>query len=83
LLLPVSISASPSGCRISNYKAATKSNTLSGMFSKMMSIPLLGGFSPNKWRIVVDVILEKSADDPKIHQLHIIALQESDFKQCS
>jgi hypothetical protein len=82
-LLPESTSSSPSGRYIGHYKVAAKSDTLSGLLSKMMSIPLLGGFSPTGWRTVVDVMLEKSAGDPKIHRLRIIALQESDFNQCN
>jgi hypothetical protein len=80
-LLPEKISSSPSGRHIGHYKAIVKSDDLSEIWSTMMSILLKAGFSPRRWREVVDVMLEKSPGNSKIHRLHIVALQESDFKQ--
>ncbi len=78
-----STSSSPSRCHIGHYKLVAKSDFLSDLYSKMMSIPLLAGFSPSKWREVMDMMLEKTSGDPKIHRLWIIALQETDFNQCN
>ncbi len=51
------------------------------MITKMIAIPHLSGYSPIRWRHIVDVMLEKSPGDALIHRLHIIALQESNFNQ--
>jgi hypothetical protein len=74
-------SSSTSGRHLRPYKAAILSDILSKLHSKLMSIPALAGIPPSRWHQIVDVMLEKKPGDRRIHRLHIIALQESNFNQ--
>jgi hypothetical protein len=67
-------SFSPSGRHLGHYKAAINSETLSKLHSQLMSIPYMAGFSLDCWKQVVDIMLEKSPGNLKIHCLQIITL---------
>jgi hypothetical protein len=55
-----STTSSPSGRHIGHYKAILKDPTLVTMRTDMMSLPFQIGFAPERWKRVVDIMLEKT-----------------------
>jgi hypothetical protein len=52
---------------------------LADIYAIMLSLPLLHGFAPDKWKYCVDAILEKTTGKPIIEKLRIIMLSKADF----
>ena len=75
------ISSSPSEKHVGHYKAAVKRPALAKMYADLMSLPYREGFSPQRWRVVLDVMLPKEKNNWKISRLRIIQLYESDANQ--
>ena len=52
---------------------------LADIYSVMISMPLLHGFAPMRWRHCVDAIIEKIPGKPMLEKLRIIMLFAADF----
>lgn len=74
-------SSIPSSRHVGKYKAALEYPSLVQMYSRMMTMPYTHGFTFDRWRKVVDVVLPKDAGEFKIHRFRIIRLVESDFNE--
>ena len=66
---------------IGKYKAVLDHPALVQMYTSMMNIPYKHGFTFDRWKEVVDVVLPKDAGEFKIHRFRIIRLVESDLNQ--
>ena len=53
---------------------------LADIYATMLSLPLLHGFAPARWKYCVDAILEKSPGKPVIEKLRIIMLYKVRFQ---
>jgi hypothetical protein len=48
----------------------------------IINLPLKHGFSPNRWQLVVNAVIEKIPNKPYVHKLRIIHLLEADYNLC-
>jgi hypothetical protein len=76
---PEKTSSSPSGRHFGHYKTALQSTIILSVLHKLTSIPFQFGFSPSRWRIAIDTMLEKTPGNPHLSKLRIIQLIEADF----
>jgi hypothetical protein len=75
------MSSSFSGRHMGHYNAILENDQVAQLHARMMSIPYIAGFAPDRWHNIVDVMLEKDPGSHRIHRLRIVALLESDFNQ--
>ena len=74
-------SSSPSGRHFGHWKSIAKSNGLSSIFSKMVSLPTESGYSPTRWKNRIECSLEKKGKRLRPNELRIIVLLEADYNQ--
>jgi hypothetical protein len=72
-------SSGPSSIHFGHFKAYASSAYLTRWATTMMNIPYLSGYSPNRWRRGVNVMLEKKAGVVDVDKLRTILLFEGDF----
>jgi hypothetical protein len=82
-------STSPSGChlglrRITSYAQEEKEIDSARLQilnaqTDIINLPLQHGFSPNRWRTVVNAMLEKIPGRPYLHKLRVIHILEADY----
>jgi hypothetical protein len=84
-----STSTSPSGChlglrRISGLATETKEletirSRILQVQAHIINIPTATGFTPERWKTVVNAMLEKIPGKPYLHKLRVIHLLEADY----
>jgi hypothetical protein len=85
--VPEKTAPSYSGRGIQNCKACVenmddgRTDAIYSVHVTMMSIPLVAGFCPERWKHVTDVILEKIPGVVRTNKLCIIQLLEADMNQ--
>jgi hypothetical protein len=72
-------SSSASGLHYTLWKAIAEDNKLSAIHAIMISLPFMYGFVCDRWRKIIDCMLEKKPGVRKIHIMRIICLFEADF----
>eukprot|EP00957_Ditylum_brightwellii_P127320 9708094-Ditylum_brightwellii.AAC.1 len=74
-----STSSSPLGRHYGHYKAVLDHNDIFIVHAQMMSLPWLVGFTPHRWELVIDCMLEKVSGVPKNDRLRHIIIVEGDM----
>ena len=72
-------SLSPSGHHITHYKILATDPELSQILARAITLPFTYRFSPARWRIAVQFMLEKEPGDPIIPKLRVIQLLVADM----
>jgi hypothetical protein len=64
-----------------HFKAGCTDDTIANFEATMANIPLLSGYSPRRWRKVVDCMLLKREDDYNVEKLRTIVLFDPEANQ--
>jgi hypothetical protein len=72
-------SSSASGLHYNLWKAIATDDELSAIHAIMISLPFMYGFICNRWRKIIDCMLEKKSGIRQIHIMRIMCLFEADF----
>jgi len=72
-------SSSASGLHYTLWKTIAEDNKLSAIHAIMISLPFMYGFICDRWKKIIDCMLEKKPGVRKIHIMRIICLFEADF----
>ncbi|KAL7504338.1 hypothetical protein ACHAXN_002031 [Cyclotella atomus] len=72
-------SSSASGLHYTLWKAIAEDDKLSTIHAIMISLPFMYGFICERWRKIIDCMLEKKPGVRQIHIMRIICLFKADF----
>jgi hypothetical protein len=85
----IPMSMSPSRCHLglrripaipTNEKDTKKLRTrILTVQTHIINIPLHNGFSPLRWQLVINAVLEKIPGRPLLHKLRVIHILEADY----
>jgi len=73
--------SSLSGTHFGHYKAGTHKECINVVHTALLAIPLKTGFSYNRWKKGINIMLEKSPGNFQVDKLQIILLFKVDFNQ--
>eukprot|EP00956_Cyclotella_meneghiniana_P035709 scaffold117520_cov80-Cyclotella_meneghiniana.AAC.3 len=72
-------SSSYSGLHFGHYKALSRSDSLSELFARKVSLVSALGLPPDRWGVGLTVMLEKIVGEALVSKLRAILLMEADF----
>jgi len=75
------MASSKSGANFGHYKTGAAHAAINEMHTLLAKIPLQSGFSYQRWKKGINIMLEKMKGNFGIEKLRIILLFEADFNQ--
>ncbi len=72
-------STSPSGRHLGHYKTALLNDRLTALHVAMLNMPIMYGFSPERWTHSITPLIEKDEGKPFLTRLRVIHLFEADY----